>query len=69
MAGKQPDYVSYASYLLRLWQAEEDGRLVWRASLESTVDGHRLNFAGLDALVAFLETKFAPRSVEDRVEQ
>jgi hypothetical protein len=65
MAGKQPDY---ASYLLRLWRAEEDERLVWRASLESTVDGQRLNFASLEALVVFLGAQFGPRRVEYRME-
>jgi hypothetical protein len=65
MAGEQSNY---ASYLLRLWRAEEDGRLVWRASLEGTVDGQRLNFSSLEALIAFLETQFSPRHVERRVE-
>ena len=51
MAGEQPQY---ASYLLRVWQAEEDGQLVWRASLESTARRERLNFASLQALTAFL---------------
>jgi hypothetical protein len=65
MAREQPDY---ASYLLRFWRAEEGGHLVWRASLESAVDGQRLNFASLEALVAFLEARFGPRRVEDRME-
>jgi hypothetical protein len=51
MAGEEP---RYASYLLRVWQAEENGELVWRASLESTANRGRLNFASLEALTAFL---------------
>ena len=35
----------YLSYLLRLWQADADGELVWRASLESPHTGERLGFA------------------------
>jgi hypothetical protein len=58
------EQLNYASYLLRLWRTEEDGRLVWRASLESTGDGQRLNFSGLEALIVFLETQFSPQGVE-----
>jgi hypothetical protein len=62
------EQLNYASYLLRLWRREEDGQLVWRASLESTGDGQRLNFANLEALIAFLETQFSPRHVERKGE-
>jgi hypothetical protein len=44
----------YASYLLRLWSIEDEGRLVWRASLESPHTGERWGFASLDALFTFL---------------
>jgi hypothetical protein len=48
------------SYLLRLWQAEQEGAVVWRASLESASDrfgrpGERRGFASLAELYAFLE--------------
>ena len=45
----------YLSYLLRLWQVSCDGRLVWRASLESAKTGERTGFLSLEALYAFLE--------------
>ena len=44
----------YLSYLLRLWQTESKGLLVWRASLEDARTGERQGFAGIDALLAFL---------------
>ena len=44
----------YHSFLLRLWQVEENERTVWRASLESSHTGERWGFAGLDAVCAFL---------------
>ena len=53
----------YVSYLLRLWQAEREGALVWRASLESAQTGERWGFASLDELLAFLERETA-RSTE-----
>jgi len=66
MSEKQRKHVSY---LLRLWQAESDGALVWRASLESASDsdarigigrpGERWGFAGLAELFAFLEREVA----------
>ncbi|HUT21077.1 MAG TPA: hypothetical protein VM366_18135 [Anaerolineae bacterium] len=43
------------SYLLRLWQAEHRGALVWRASLESVRTGERRGFANLAELHTFLD--------------
>jgi hypothetical protein len=48
------DKPRYVSYLLRLWQTESEGQLVWRASLESPQTGERTGFRNLDALFAFL---------------
>ena len=44
----------HLSYLLRLWRARQDGRLVWRASLENVQTGERLGFATLTALTDYL---------------
>ena len=49
----------YVSYLLRLWQAEREGVLTWRASIESARTGERRGFASLAALCAFLEQETA----------
>ena len=49
----------YVSYLLRLWQSEREGVLVWCASLESSTTGERQGFAGLADLYAFLERETA----------
>jgi len=38
------------SYLLRLWQTEREGALVWRASLERAYTGERRGFANLAEL-------------------
>ena len=46
----------YESYLLRLWESDQVGELIWRASLESTDAGERHGFADLDSLCAYLET-------------
>jgi hypothetical protein len=45
----------YVAYLLRLWQAQEGGSAVWRASLESPQTGERWGFASLADLFTFLE--------------
>jgi hypothetical protein len=50
--------------MLRLWQAESEGTLVWRASLESASNrfgqpGERRGFASLGELYAFLEQETA----------
>jgi hypothetical protein len=44
----------YISYLLRLWQIKEKGKLVWRASLESPGSGERAGFGSLEAVFHFL---------------
>jgi hypothetical protein len=47
----------YLAYMLRLWEVSSDGKLDWRASLESPHTGERHGFADLEALLAFLEEK------------
>jgi hypothetical protein len=45
----------YASYLLRMWQAEVNGDWVWRASLECSQTGQRWVFASLNDLMVFVQ--------------
>jgi hypothetical protein len=52
----------YISFLLRLWQTESKGDLVWRASLESSGTEERWGFASLDELFAFLRQQTAGTS-------
>jgi hypothetical protein len=54
--GKERD--DYASYLLRLRRSDRNGQPTWRASLESTRDGERLEFSSVEALLAYLDTQF-----------
>jgi hypothetical protein len=44
----------YHSFLLRLWQVMEDGKPIWRFSLEDPVSGERIGFNRLGELVDFL---------------
>lgn len=53
------DRPNYQSYMLRLWQAPNQGEKVWLASLEDPHTGERLGFASLDALVAYLRERTA----------
>jgi hypothetical protein len=48
----------YAAYLLRLHRSDQAGQPVWRASLESTRDARRFEFADLETLIAFLRVQF-----------
>ena len=50
------------SYLLRLYQVERNGELVWWASLENPRTGERQAFADLADLFAFLNEKTVNRS-------
>jgi hypothetical protein len=45
----------YISYLLRLWQARDDGETIWRASLESAHSSQSWGFTSLAALYSFLD--------------
>ena len=44
----------YLAYMLRLWQIDDEGEPIWRASLESPHTGERRGFPNLEALVVFL---------------
>jgi hypothetical protein len=48
----------YTSYVLRVWQVQEDRRWVCRAMLEKVATGERIGFADLAGLVAFLQADF-----------
>jgi hypothetical protein len=54
LSAEQDDY---ASYLLRLTRSDRDDH-AWRASLESTADGQRLEFGSVEALVVFLQEQY-----------
>ena len=47
----------YLAHMLRMWQVNDDGNPVWRASVESPHTGERHGFANLELLFAFLEEK------------
>jgi len=49
----------YTSYLVRLWQIESQGQLVWRASLEEARTGERRGFPDIEALFAYLREQTA----------
>lgn len=57
--------IRYLSYLLRLWQDNDDQKPVWRASLQSSLTGERQAFATLDHLFAFLRRQLDPAGETD----
>lgn len=59
----------YCSYLLRLWPAQRDGQVVWRASLEDPVTGVRRGFADLEQLFAFLTAETRESAAAETREQ
>ena len=44
----------YRSFLLRLWEAKVNGRIVWRCSLQEVGSGLYVDFATLDSMMAYL---------------
>lgn len=61
-ASKRP----YHSYLLRLWPANDQGQVTWRASLENPRTGERLGFASLERLFAFLQDQTAEVDTDEK---
>jgi len=57
MGKEQRTYISYLSYLLRLYRVRSEGTWVWRASLEDPLSGKRQSFPNLQALLTFLEAE------------
>ena len=55
MLAKEADYVSF---LLRLWQSDEDGHPVWRASLESAQTGEKRHFSSVSVLAEYLQKEY-----------
>ena len=56
---------NYQSYLLRLWVEDENGKQVWRISLEDPFTGERRGFASRRDLCAYLEEKMSA-SIENQ---
>ncbi len=53
----RPD-VTYASYLLRLWQVRNHAQLIWVASVQSSATGEERRFPSVEALAEFLLCEF-----------
>jgi hypothetical protein len=58
----------YLSYLLRLWQIQEESGLAWRASLEEVKTGEKRSFTSLEELIADLRrsTELVPKETDDQ---
>lgn len=63
---EQPDYMSF---MLRLYRANDDGKPVWRMSLEPSLTGERRGFASLDDLVEFLRQQMGATQATGNDEQ
>ncbi len=62
MSSEQPDYLSY---LLRLWREDDEGKAVWRASVESSLSDERVGFAHPEELFEFLRRQTNEQEVEN----
>ena len=64
-----PEQPRYLAYLLRLWQTSDQGKLLWRASLECPGTGQRQGFASLKDLIDFLCAQTMPGDQQPHVPQ
>jgi hypothetical protein len=56
----------YASFMLRLQQAQSDNHPTWLISIQSTKTGNLRRFPSLDALIAFLRDEFGEQGKNDK---
>jgi hypothetical protein len=56
----------YRSYLVRLWQSNEQG--VWRASAQCVQTGDTILFGDRQQLLAFLQTEMGGATSSDAIE-
>lgn len=56
----------YHAYLLRLWRAQAQGQIQWRASLESPHTCERQSFASLEQCLAYLREQFGETAQNER---
>ncbi len=61
--------MTYISYLLRLWRVDGESSPLWRASLQQPGTVEVLSFAGLEALVAFLQAEMVKEAVPEPLER
>lgn len=53
----ETEKATYRSFLLRLWQVEQNGDWIWRCSLEETGTGCQRRFVDLEALFGYLSAE------------
>ena len=58
----------YHAYLLRLWRAQQDQQVVWRASLDDPRTGERRGFASFDQLVDYLQETLEERPKDEEAQ-
>jgi hypothetical protein len=63
----ESERAAYRSFLLRLWQVEENGDWIWRCSLDETGTGRHKKFVDLESLFRHLkaETGAPPLAQEE----
>jgi hypothetical protein len=57
----------YHSYLLRLWQEDDEERSNWRFVLVNLIRNEERGFASLERLVTFLQEQMDKISTSDRL--
>lgn len=53
----ETEKATYRSFLLRLWQVEQNGDWIWRCSLEETGTNWHRKFVTLEALFGYLKAE------------
>ncbi len=59
----ETDKATYRSFLLRLWQVEQNGDWIWRCSLEETGTDQPQNFVSLEVLFGYLNSEIGSPSL------
>lgn len=66
MVEKQREYLAY---MLRIWSVRDNGKILWRASVENAQTGERRGFASLSDLFEYLQSQAAAMSEPKMLEK
>jgi len=66
MVEKQREYLAY---MLRIWSVRDNGKILWRASVENAQTGERRGFASLGDLFEYLQSQAAAMSEPKMLEK
>lgn len=61
-----PRYTPYRSFLMRIWQSEENRSASWRVFLVDPISGEQISFTNMEALTSYIQELIASETSPER---